>query len=249
MFMCLSACPPTWRCARLLADASGSRTSVKAGRAAQTKHDRLNAAKQQRDQKRAAALEQRRSAGPPRVVALLPLSADVDVERLWASLLASCSVGLTSADDVIGGGKAAAAAAGGMEIDAAQPAANGSSSGGVQGPCPPLATTTLSLVDRRRVRYCFLPPPAARDDPLAIVELGRSAECILLAMPGDLGTATIDEAGSMALGVLRTLGLPTVVALVQSPAAADGGKNALKERSAAKKHATNALLEQVGWSK
>ena len=64
MFMCLSACPPTWRCARLLADASGSRSSVKAGRAAQTKHDRLNAAKQQRDLTNAVKRA--------RIVALLP---------------------------------------------------------------------------------------------------------------------------------------------------------------------------------
>lgn len=107
-------------------------------------------------------LEARRTGGPPRVVALLPLSADVDVPRLWASLLAACSAG----DDHIAsaGGKAA----GGMEVD--PPSGAGASA------TPPLAMTTLALPERRRTRFTFLPPPAARDDPLAIVELGRSAE-------------------------------------------------------------------------
>ena len=50
---------------------------------------------------------------------------------------------------------------------------------------------------------------------------------------------------SMALSVLRALGLPGVLGLVQAPGASAEGKNALKERSAAKKHATNALEEQV----
>lgn len=110
---------------------------------------------------------------------------------------------------------------------------------------PPLAMTTLSLAERRKARFTFLPPPADRSDPLAIVELGRSAEVLLLLLPGDMNTETIDEAGSAALGVLRALGLPGIVGLVQSPAASAEGKNALKERAAAKKHATNALQEQL----
>lgn len=48
----------------------------------------------------------------------------------------------------------------------------------------------------------------------------------------------------MALAVLRALGLPTIVGLVQM-AAAPGSKNVLKERSAAKKHAAAAFAEQV----
>ncbi|KAI3432659.1 hypothetical protein D9Q98_004203 [Chlorella vulgaris] len=213
-------------------DAGGMRRSVKASRStAQTKAERLNAAKQQRDHKRAAALDQRRAAAPPRVVALLPLSADVDVQRLWSSLLASCSAaGDDAAAESASNGKAGAAA--GMELDASSSA------------CPPLVMTTLSVADRRRVRFTFLPPPAARSDPLAIVELARSAECVLLAMPGDVNTETIDAAGSMALNILGSLGLPSITALVQAPAAS-ASKNVLKERSAAKKHATNALLEQL----
>ena len=202
------------------------RRGVKASRSgAQSKAERVNAAKQQRDKKRATALEHRRNVGPPRVVALLPLSDDVDVPRLWAGLLAAFSEDAGAAPS---GGKP-----GGMDVDAGTAAA------------PPLLPTTLSVPDRRRVRFTLLPPPGARDDPLAIVELARCAEVVLLAMPGDVGTHTIDDAGGAALGVLRTMGLPAVAALVQSPAAADG-RNVLKERAAAKKHATNALQEQVG---
>lgn len=229
-----SACPSRQRRSLFVsalaacADAA-PRRGVKAARTgAQSKAERLNAARQQREAKRAAVLEARRGAAPPRVVALLPLSADVDVDRLWSGLLAACSSPL---DD--GGAAApAAAAAGGMEVE-------------LDVASPPLAPATLALADRRRLRFTFLPPPSPRDDPLAVVELARAAECVLLAMPGDVGTDTIDEAGSAALGVLRALGLPSVLALVQAPAAA-AGKNAMKERAAAKKHATAALQEQVG---
>lgn len=214
------------------ADAGSGRSGIKAARSgAQSKAERLNASKQQRDKKRAAVLEARRTAGPPRVIALLPLSADVDVPRLWAGLLAACSADADA-------GAAAAPAGGkgssGMDVEM--------SGGG--GAAPPLAPATLALADRRRVRFTFLPPPEAREDPLAIVELGRCAEAVLLALPGDVNTETIDDAGSSALAILRSLGLPAVTALVQSPAAAEG-KNVLKERAAAKKHATNALQEQV----
>lgn len=203
---------------------------MKAARSgAQSKAERLNAAKQQRDKKRAATLEARRTAGPPRVVALLPLSDDVDVPRLWAGLLAAFS-----GEDAAAHAGSGKAAAGGMDVDAASVGA------------PPLVMTTLSVPERRRVRFTLLPPPEARDDPLAAVELGRCAEVVLLALPGDVNTVTIDDAGSGALGILRALGLPAVTALVQSPAATEG-KNPLKERAAAKKHATNALQEQVGW--
>ncbi|KAI7842810.1 hypothetical protein COHA_003556 [Chlorella ohadii] len=157
---------------------------------------------------------------------------DVDVPRLWAGLLAAFS-----SDDAAphaGGGKAAQ---GGMDVDAGP-------SGAAASAALPLAMTTLSAPERRRLRFTLLPPPEARDDPLAIVELGRCAEVLLLALPGDVNTVTIDDAGSGALGILRALGLPAVTALVQSPAASEG-KNPLKERAAAKKHATNALQEQL----
>ena len=207
--------------------ASEQRQSVRATRpGAELKADRAAASKQQRNRRRAALFAQRRNRVPPHVAALLPLSHDVDVQRLWGGLLAACSDG----DEHAAPGSSSRAADG-MDVDADHS-------------CAALAMTTLALAGRQRVRFTLLPPPAARTDPLAIVELGRSADCVLLAMPGDVGTEAIDDAGGMALSVLRSLGLPRVVALVQSPAASSG-RNPLKDVAAAKKHAARALQEQV----
>jgi hypothetical protein len=71
-------------------------------------------------------------------------------------------------------------------------------------------------------------------------------QVLLLALPGDERAEAVDAQGQMGLSVLRALGLPTVVGLVQMPAG-PGSKNALRERSAAKKHAAAAFAEQVGW--
>lgn len=229
-------CRPTAMLPHPLPTDAGARTSVKAARSgAQSKAERLNAAKQQREKKRAAALEARRTAGPPRIVALLPLSEDVDVPRLWGGLLAAFN-----GDDAAASVAGDKAAGRGMELDAVPSSA-------VAAVALPLAMMTLSAPERRRLRFTLLPPPEARDDPLAIVELGRCAEVVVLALPGDVNTVTIDDAGSGALAILRALGLPAVTALVQCPAASEG-KNPLKERAAAKKHAVNALQEQVGSS-
>lgn len=112
-----------------------------------------------RDRKRAQLLEQRRLVGPPVVVAVLPLSDAVDVQRLWSGLLAACSEGSSAAE-------APAKGDAGMEVEAAPGAA----------PQAPLLMRTLSLADRRKVRFTFLPPPANRDDALAVVEVGKAAE-------------------------------------------------------------------------
>ncbi|GAB4814739.1 hypothetical protein N2152v2_001785 [Parachlorella kessleri] len=205
---------------------AGPRVAVKAANRAQTKAERLNTSKQQRDKKRAQLLEQRRSVGPPIVVGLLPLSSEVDAPRLWAGLLAACSEGAAAA------AASAGAAAGSMEVEVAEK--------GISTMMP----QTLSMADRRKMRFTFLPPPVNREDALAVVELGKAAEVVLLAVPGDEHAQVIDSQGQMALAVLRALGLPTVVGLVQAPTG-QGHKNLLKERSAAKKHAAVAFAEQV----
>ena len=70
-------------------------------------------------------------------------------------------------------------------------------------------------------------------------------QVVLLAVPGDEHAQVIDSQGQMALAVLRALGMPTIVGLVQAPVG-QGSRNLLKERSAAKKHAAMAFSEQVG---
>lgn len=209
------------------------RTGIKSSHTVHGKADRVNAAKQQRDRKRAELLEARRTKGPPCLVALLPLSDDVDVQTLWDGLLAAFS---EPADDVTTG---SAAAENGMEVEVSG-AINKSLA------TTPLAPITMSLPDRRKVKFTFLPPPADRSDPLAVVELGRAAEVVLCLLPGDARAETIDAHGQTALSVLRAMGLPSTVALVQTSAgAASIGPVGMKERSAAKKHAAEAFLAQI----
>ena len=197
------------------------------------KADRLNAAKQQRERKRAELVEARRVRGPPCLVALLPLSADVDVQTLWDGLLTACR---DSPDD----NPTTIATTNGMDVDA-----NGAATSEKSGPSP-LAPITMSLPERRKVKFTFLPPPADRSDPLAVVELARAAEVVLCVLPGDARAETIDDYGFTALSVLRSMGLPSTVALVQTlTGAPSGGPVGLKERSAAKKHAAEAFLSEI----
>ena len=218
-----------------------SRPGIKASsRMTHGKADRLNTSKQQRDRKRAELLESRRIMGPPCLVALLPLSEDVDVHTLWNGLLNSCQeLVLPTTTTVHGGGDekpSSSSHGGGMQSSSSAPAT-------------PLAPITMSLPERRKVKFTFLPPPIDRSDPLAVVELGRVAEVVLFALPGAAGAVQIDQDGQMALSVLRSMGLPSSVAIVQSQnttttttAAAAFG---MKERSAAKKRATEAFLAEI----
>lgn len=144
------------------ADAPGVAAKGAAARGAQGKAERLNAAKQQRDKKRAELLQQRRVVGPPRVVAVLPLSAAVDAERLFAGLLQSCQAPQQPA------AARPPSSSSGMEVEAA---ADGGSV-----PLAKLAMQTVAVAERRRLSFTFLPPPEDRSDPLAVVDLGRAAD-------------------------------------------------------------------------
>ena len=65
-------------------------------------------------QQRSDLLERKRQRGPPRVVAFLPLSAQVDVQSCWDTVLRACAAVAPAA--AAGAGKAAAD---GMDVDAA----------------------------------------------------------------------------------------------------------------------------------
>jgi pre-rRNA-processing protein TSR1 len=228
------------------------RTNLRNSHIAHGKADRLNAAKQQRDRKRAELLEARRTQGPPCLVAILPLSDDVDVQVLWDGLLAACREDtITSSSKPSSAPTTTPAAAddGGMEVDGGKedlPLASSSVS-------TPLAPITMSLPERRKVKFTFLPPPVDRTDPLAVVEIGRAAEVVLFVLPGDARAVAVDKEGQTALAVLRSMGLPSSVAIVQTTssnvmstgnASAQQG-NLMKERSAAKKRATEAFLAEL----
>jgi pre-rRNA-processing protein TSR1 len=232
------------------------RTGLKNSHIAHGKADRLNAAKQQRDRKRAELLEARRTQGPPCLVAILPLSDDVDVHVLWDGLLAACredtitSSSKPSLSRAASVPTAAADAGGGMEVDDDDDndrkdpltcSGNAIST--------PLAPITMSLPERRKIKFTFLPPPVDRTDPLAIVEIGRAAEVVLFVLPGDARAVAVDSEGQTALSVLRSMGLPSSNAIVQtlttSNAMSTSTGNSMKERSAAKKRATEAFLAEL----
>jgi pre-rRNA-processing protein TSR1 len=111
-------------------------------------------------------------------------------------------------------------------------------------------------------------------DPLAIVDLAKAAEVLLLLLPGQEGAVTVDAAGSSCLTVLRAMGLPSTIAVVLNQqqhgtnaaaaaaaadamgidgdeaaaggaAAAKGSSAELKRRSAAKKRAEKALQQHL----
>ncbi len=69
--------------------------------------------------------------------------------------------------------------------------------------------------------------PLASQDPLSYVEFGKSAEVLLLALPGGERCVGVDQEGELALAVLRALGLPNVVGVVQG-----AGGGSMKERYA-----------------
>jgi pre-rRNA-processing protein TSR1 len=115
------------------------------------------------------------------------------------------------------------------------------------------------------------PVPLPFQDPLAIVDLAKAAEVLLLLLPGQEGAVTVDAAGSSCLTVLRAMGLPSTIAVVLNQqqhgtnaaaadamgidgedepaaggaAAAKGSSAELKRRSAAKKRAEKALQQHL----
>lgn len=66
-------------------------------------------------------------------------------------------------------------------------------------------------------------------------------QVVLLVLPGKKGAVLLDTAGEAALAVLRTMGLPGLMAAVQGSSEAS-----LKERAAAKKLGEAAVSSQVG---
>ncbi|GLI68047.1 hypothetical protein VaNZ11_012370 [Volvox africanus] len=184
-----------------------------------------------RDAKRQQLLEKKRRIAAPVVVAVLPLSADVDVSRFFHGLRHACEHGGSS----INGDDAD------VETDILMSAG-------------PLHPTTVHVAARPRVRLTILPPPSDRSDPLAVADLGRCAELLLLLLHGGespAGGSGVDAAGQSAMAVMRAMGMPPVVCCVVGAAGSGSGAAAaavaasMKERSAAKKRAEKALATHV----
>eukprot|EP00798_Chlamydomonas_sp_ICE-L_P012457 gene12455-15662_t len=224
-----------------------AKTSVQGG-----KLTRVLASKQLRDAKRQEMLEKRRKTVAPIVIAILPLTADVDVSEVWKNLLRACA-GDGDGDN------------GMLEADLCS-----------------MTMRTVSLHGRSRVQLTLLPPliGGPRSDPLAVVDLGRAAEVLLLAVDGTESASSgasvkavdqegeaamsilcalgppkivgvviasgkaVDQEGEAALSILRALGLPEIVGVVIGGSAGGDGKINLKERSAAKKRVDKAINSQ-----
>ena len=82
----------------------------------------------------------------------------------------------------------------------------------------------------------LLPPLHDRADPLAVVDLVKAADVLVLVVAADGGQAAIDGDGETAASIARALGAPTTLAVATGAPSGD-----LKARSAAKKRATAAV--------
>lgn len=193
------------------------RQGVKSLRKNQSKADRVNAAKQVREKKRAETVHAKRMAAfmPPRIVALLPLSAETNARHFWRMFIDSCVNHNGKEEQVVGG------ASEDMDMGEA------------------MTPVTVFAGPQKKVRVTVLPPPADMNDPLGLTEIGKYADFVVCLMPGNPNAVPIDGCGAQALDILRSMGMPSTLAITQTHDIVGG--NILKERSAAKKRAAEAL--------
>ncbi|KAK9859345.1 hypothetical protein WJX84_011275, partial [Apatococcus fuscideae] len=214
------------------------------------KVDRQHAAKTIRDQHRAQLLAAKRDpVKAPRIVAILPLSKAVDVTRVWDLLLNTAAAASVTSS---GPGIAAQLDSNGVPGMDSQPsianespssptAAGSEHKNGAAITQRPQIPTRVALGGRNGLQMLLLPPPQARDDPLATVDLCRAAEVVLMVLPGGDGVPIVDPCGLTALAVMRAMGIPTLIPLVHS----QPGVVSMKQRAADRKQAAAALEPQV----
>lgn len=109
--------------------------------------------------------------------------------------------------------------------------------------------TTVLVPGRNKMRITLLPPPVGenRQDPLVLVDIAKAADVVLLCMPivaDNKGKSVgvcgqVDEDATLALQVLRSMGMPQVLV------ATYGGGDSLKDRAASKKAAAAALAAEL----
>lgn len=197
------------------------RQGIKSMRGSHSKADRLNMAKQVRDKKKAELLHSRRMAAymPPRVVAFLQLSDQVDVAGTWNGVLEAMQ---HSSEGVKG------------KIE------NEDTMDSQMMEDYPLKPTTMFASGQKRMKVTLVPPLQDRQDQLGLVEMAKAADVVVCLLPECISKSqeVIDDAGKEAITLLRCMGVPSMIAVTHTP---EAGANALKERSAAKKKASEAL--------
>jgi pre-rRNA-processing protein TSR1 len=209
------------------------RSSVKSSsHVIRSRADRINAAKQEREKKRNSVVEaRRRGAGaPPSVVAVLPLSDDVDVLAIWNGLVEAFSEPETINNTE---GLSLNKDRNGMDVDDRSDSNQGTFA-------PNLVPTILTMPQRRNTSFMLLPPSLDRSDPLSVVEIGKTAEIVICVLSGKIHTIPIDKEGETALAILRSMGLPSMVTSFQCGTVAN-----IKEKSAAKKRVSEELVRHL----
>ena len=168
----------------------------------------MNEAKQVRDKKRQEAVQAKRNAAgmPPRVVAVVPMGAVVDLSGFWSRFVQACE----------GEGTGEERDEHDFEMANAE-----------------LIPRTVYAGPQKKVKLTIVPIQAALvADPLAVIEVAKSADVLLCLLGG--AERVLNEDGEQAIRVMRSLGLPSVVAVTQTSPSSSANLN-LKARSAAKK--------------
>lgn len=163
-----------------------------------------------REKKRQEAVQNKRNAAglSPRVVAVMPMGAGVDVGGFWGRFVRACEGGASGVGDAA------------MEVE--------------HGNVVDMVPQTVYAGPQKKVKVTLVPVSAAHvADPLAVIDVAKSADVLLCL----LGSDVLGVEGEQAIRVMRSLGLPSVVAVTQTC----GDPNNLKARSAAKKRAAEAL--------
>eukprot|EP00892_Ulva_mutabilis_P004765 jgi/Ulvmu1/2660/UM014_0116.1 len=191
------------------------------------KESRMQQVADARKKSRQEALQRMRHEHAPVVIQLLSASANVDEQRIWDVLRNSCDIGsdAKSLKDFEEEQTAAGMTAE-LQSHARKPA-------------------TLQVPGRHSMRITLLPPlsPEQRQDVQVLADVAKAADVVLLCMAHpetptskrSKPAGAVDAEGSLALQVLRSMGLPQVFVAVQ------GVGPSMKQRSHAKKLATSAL--------
>eukprot|EP00898_Chlorokybus_atmophyticus_P004461 jgi/Chlat1/5015/Chrsp32S04984 len=219
------------------------------GRATVARADRLLRAKQVRDNKRAAVIAEKRSASslygglPPKIVGLLPLTDNVELEALKDVLLRGAHDDTKGdTDDVVthgtGGTTTAASTAHKLRftvrdvkcVHYAQPH------------LPAIEFSTLIQYTQVLIfSHCGQLVDAVRDDAMSLLALARIADVLLLCVGsnGRDNVVEVDDAGKRAASLLRAHGVPAIMCALQGVEGLG-----MKDKAGAKKAAAQAVASQ-----
>ena len=197
------------------------RAGIKGNHPSNGRIARQQAAQANRTNARLKVIEEKRKAskGPPKVIALVPVCAEVDVRECWR-VITEAARGPPSSST--------------MDSDSAHADAKSPADGVVGGHI----ASTFNVPDVK-IRVTVLPPVADRSNLIALLDVAKVADVLLFLTHAD-ASAPIDAAGLRACEALRAFGLPHVMVGVQGMA-----RRSLSERSYAKKRCLKTFKDHV----